>query len=395
MNVWNRAFAVALILGAVLGAVVTAGVILAVTGGGSSDNGDHAAAGTTASPMKTAASSSSVPASTGGSCMTAADIYEQMSPAVVQIVNRTNSQFGFSDQGSGSGIVINADGTILTNHHVVDGADSLEVKFADGTTVSGTVVGQDPGNDLAVVKGDLGTYTPRLVTLGNSSELRVGDPVLAIGEPFQLEGTLTQGIVSALERTFSPGGNTRPIRNMIQTDTPVNPGNSGGPLINCHGQVIGINTLLENPTGDNVNVGIAFAVPIDTAKRSMPQMLAGATINHPWLGIAGQALTPALAKDLGVKADKGVYVTVVSSGGPADDAGLRGAFASEQEASGSNQTPPGGDVIVEVDGKAVTSVEDLAAYLDENKKPGDQVELKVERDGNDLTVRATLAEWPG
>lgn len=394
MKPWNRALAVALVTGAVLGAAVTGGVIIALTGGGSSNN-EQTASSTPASPTNTAASSGSVPASTGGNCMTAADIYEQVSPAVVQIVNRTNSQFGFSGQGSGSGIVINADGTILTNHHVIDGADSLEVKFADGTTVSGTVVGQDPGNDLAIVHAGLGTYTPAVATLGNSSELRVGDPVLAIGEPFQLEGTLTQGIVSALARTFSPGGNTRPIRNMIQTDTAVNPGNSGGPLINCRGQIIGINTLLENPTGDNVNVGIAFAVPIDTAKRSTPQMLAGVTVSHPWLGIAGQELTPALAQSLGLKTNAGVYVTVVSSGGPADQAGLQGAFSSEQEASQPDQTPPGGDVIVEVDGKAVTSVETLAAYLDEHKKPGDQVELKVERNGNDITVRATLAEWPG
>jgi S1-C subfamily serine protease len=245
-----------------------------------------------------------------------------------------------------------------------------------------------------VIKVDPAGLDLTVATLGDSTALQVGDPVLALGNPFNLEGTLTQGIVSGLERTFSSGGNARPIRNMIQTDAPVNPGNSGGPLINCQGEVVGINTLIENPTGDNVNVGIAFAVSSESAKRSLPEMLAGATVAHPWLGIAGQELTPALARQLDLAAERGVYVTVVAPDGPAAAAGLRGAFASQEEAAQSEQPAPGGDVIVRVDGREVSGIEELAAYLDTNKEPGDTVELEVVRGADEVSVEATLAQWP-
>jgi S1-C subfamily serine protease len=282
----------------------------------------------------------------------------------------------------------------LTNNHVINGADAIEVRFEDGTLVDAQVVGTDPSNDLAVIEIDPAGLDLTVATLGDSTALRVGDPVLAIGNPFNLEGTLTQGIVSGLDRTFSSGGNARPIRNMIQTDAPVNPGNSGGPLINCQGQVVGINTLIENPTGDNVNVGIAFAVSSESAKASLPDMLAGATVPHPWLGIAGQELTPALARQLDLAAERGIYVTVVAAGSPAEAAGLRGAFASEEEAAQSDTPAPGGDVIVSADGREMASIEELAAYLDTTKRPGDTVELGVVRGSDELSVEATLAQWP-
>jgi S1-C subfamily serine protease len=181
---------------------------------------------------------------------------------------------------------------------------------------------------------------------------------------------------------------------MIQTDAPINPGNSGGPLLNCKGDVIGINSLLENPTGQNVNVGVAFAVSINTAKRSLNDMLAGETVSHPWLGIGGVDVTPALAEELGLDANNGVYVTLVSAGSPADASGLVGAFSSENQAAGSTDVPPGGDVILSVDGKPVSSIEELAGYLDEQKRPGDSVELSVVRNGEDLSLTAQLSEWP-
>jgi S1-C subfamily serine protease len=181
---------------------------------------------------------------------------------------------------------------------------------------------------------------------------------------------------------------------MIQTDAAINPGNSGGPLLNCAGEVIGINTLLENPSGDNVNVGVAFAVAINTAKRSLDDMLAGASVSHPWLGIGGVDVTPALADELGLGTDTGVYVTLVSAGSPAAESGLEGAFASENQAQGSQDVPPGGDVITSVDGQAVASIEELAGYLDREKQPGDTVELSVLRNGEELSVTAQLAEWP-
>ena len=305
------------------------------------------------------------------------------------------SPFSPSGTASGSGIVIDDKGTILTNNHVVAGATNLEVTFSDDTTASASVVGTDPGNDVAIIHVDVSSEKLTPAPLGDSDAIRVGDPVLAIGQPFELEGTLTQGIVSATGRTYSEGQSTRPIRNMIQTDAAVNPGNSGGPLIDCQGQVIGINTALENPTGQDVNVGIAFAVPINTAKRSLPDMQAGQTVSHPWLGIAGQNVTPALASDLNLSVQSGAYVTLVSAGGPAQQAGLRGAFSSQSQAQRSgSQLQSGGDVIVAVDGHDITGVDDLATYLDTQKKVGDTVTLTVNRGGQEMTLNATLAEWP-
>ena len=364
-----------------------------------SDGGD--AGSNTENPASTASTSdtadrSSGEASLSADCLSTADIYERLRPALVQIRTTTGGQNPLAPEsgGSGSGIVIGSDGSILTNNHVIAGADSLEVRFADGSTASATVVGRDPGNDLALIRADLEGQGLTVAPLGDSAAVRVGDPILALGNPFNLEGTLTQGIVSALDRTYSPGGNTRPIRAMIQIDAAVNPGNSGGPLINCHAEVIGVNTLLENPTGDNVNVGVAFAVPINAAKQSLPDMRAGRTVSHSWLGIAGQEITPALADDLGLSVEAGVYVTLVAPGSPAQEAGLRGAFDSENEANSSSSLARGGDVIVAVDGRSVGSVEELAAYLDGEKKPGDTVRLKVVRDGDELALEAALAEWP-
>jgi S1-C subfamily serine protease len=323
-------------------------------------------------------------------------VYDRVRPAVVEITSTQEgrSRFAPQSQGTGSGIVIDTDGSILTNEHVIAGATNLEVKFADGTAVAAQVVGEDLGDDLAVIRADLSGKSVTTATLGDSDAVRVGDPVLAIGNPFNLEGTLTQGIVSAVGRTYAPEGGTRPIRAMIQTDAPVNPGNSGGPLLNCQGDVIGVNTLLENPTGESVNVGVAFAVPVNTAKRFLPDMLAGKTVSHPWLGVAGQDITPALARDVNLSVQSGVYVTLVSSNSPAQQAGLRGAFRSQSEAQGSSSLPGGGDVIVAADGQAVTSVDELASYLDASKKVGDAVKLKIVRDANEQTIDATLGEWP-
>jgi S1-C subfamily serine protease len=181
---------------------------------------------------------------------------------------------------------------------------------------------------------------------------------------------------------------------MIQTDAAVNPGNSGGPLVNCYGEVVGVNTLLENPTGQSVNVGIAFAVSINTAKRSLDDLLAGQTISHPWLGIAGRELTPALAESLDLSVTQGVYVVTVAQNSPAERAGLHPALRSENQALSDNNLPPGGDVILAVDGNAVTDVDQLASYLDSQKRAGDTVTLDVLRNGEKITVDATLAEWP-
>src|SRR3990172_2333222 len=318
-------------------------------------------------------------------CLSAADLYDQVRPAVVQITVAAGRS-----GGTGTGIILDMEGRILTNYHVVEGADSIEVRFEDGSTASAELIGSDPANDLALIAADASGKDLTTADLGDSEALRVGDPVLAIGNPFNLEATLTQGIVSAIDRTYSTGANTRPIREMIQTDAAVNPGNSGGPLLNCQGEVIGINSLLENPSGANVNVGVAFAVSINTAKQSLPPMEAGETVSHSWLGVAGVDVTPALAEELGLDAESGVYVTLVSANSPADEAGLQGAFASQNQAAGSETVRAGGDVILAADGESVTSVDELAGYLDDNKQPGDSVELTILRDGQEVTVQAQL-----
>ncbi|OGR29563.1 MAG: hypothetical protein A2139_05100 [Desulfobacca sp. RBG_16_60_12] len=375
--------------------LVSALVAIAIVQFWSDDNGG----GQLAAPSPTAAASETgdrgqaSPIAASSSCLPASDIYEELGPSVVKITATASSSFG-QQGGTGSGIVIDAQGNILTNYHVVAGSDSLEVTFSDGATASAQVVGSDPGNDLAVIRVESLGRELAVAVLGDSSAVRTGDPVLAVGNPFGLEGTLTQGIVSATGRTFAPGSSTRFIRDMIQTDAPVNPGNSGGPLLDCQGRVIGINTALENPTGQEVNVGIAFAVPIDTAKRSLAEMLAGKTVSHPWLGIAGQDITPALAEELDLPVQSGVYVSLVASNSPAQRAGLRGAFRSESEAARSTSLPRGGDIIVAVDGQTVASVDQLATYLDIQKKAGDTVKLDVIRQRQELTVDATLAEWP-
>ena len=335
-------------------------------------------------------------AALNSACLSAADIYQELLPAVVEITSTQQGRSPFEPSGtaSGSGIVVDDQGTILTNYHVVADGSDLTVTFSDDTTASASVVGTDPENDLAIIRADVSGQSLTSAPLGDSDSVRVGDPVLAIGSPFELEGTLTEGIVSATGRTFAPGESTRPIRNMIQTDAAVNPGNSGGPLIDCHGEVIGINTALENPTGQDVNVGIAFAVPINTAKRFLPDMLAGETVSHPWLGIAGQDVTAALAEDLGLSVDSGVYVIVVSDGSPAQRAGLHAASRSELEATATGTPPRGGDVIVAVDGRDISSIDELSSYLDTEKKVGDVVSLTVIREGQKSSVEATLAEWP-
>jgi S1-C subfamily serine protease len=375
-------------------AIVMTGIISGLVGAGAVQMFDSGGQnGAVSAPAPTSAASddntTGQTAAQSEDCLTAAEVYDQVRPSVVQV----NTSAG-GGEGTGTGIVIDEEGHILTNNHVVSGASTIEVRFADGSTSTATMVGTDPANDLAVIRVTDPDAPLSPANLGDSDSLNPGDPVLAIGNPFNLEGTLTQGIVSALDRTYAAGASTRPIRGMIQTDAAVNPGNSGGPLLNCTGEVIGINTLLENPTGENVNVGVAFAVAINTAKRSLNDMLAGETVSHPWLGIGGVDVTPALAQELGLDTERGVYVTLVSAGSPAAESGLEGAFASENQAQASEDVPPGGDVITSVDGQAVASIEELAGYLDQEKRPGDSVELSVVRNGENLTLTAQLAEWP-
>ena len=387
----------AMLASALVSTLVAIAVISMADDDGSSP--PAASSGTTTSPTATGNSgdsndSNGSQTSLSSECLAPSEIYVQLRPSMVEITSTANGRFGQSE-GSGSGVIIDDQGFILTNYHVVSGADDIEVALDDGSTLPATTVGSDPGNDLAVIRIDPPADGLTAASLGDSDELRVGDAVFALGNPFGLEATFTEGIVSAVGRTYSPGTGTRPLRNMIQTDAAVNPGNSGGPLVNCYGEVVGINSLLENPTGQGVNVGIAFAVSINTAKRSLDDLVAGNTVSHPWLGIAGRELTPALARDLGLSVTRGVYVVTVAQNSPADRAGLRPALSSEGALQDDSDLPPGGDVILAVDGTEVNDVDELAGYLDSQKRAGDTVTLDVLRNGQETVVEATLAEWPG
>jgi S1-C subfamily serine protease len=389
-------------VGGAIAALLIVGVLAAAcsgsSGGGRTGDASPAVSPAATTTAEDGGDTSGLATLASAECLPAADIYESVRPSVVEINVTTVSEGFFGQQqesrGTGTGIVLDEDGHILTNNHVAGNANTIEVRFDDGSVVAADLIGTDPANDLAIVKVDPLDHEPEPATLGDSSELRVGDWVLAIGSPFNLEGTLTQGIVSGLDRTYTATGSTRPIRDMIQTDAAINPGNSGGPLLNCLGEVVGVNTLLENPTGEGVNVGVAFAVSINTAKSGLDTLIAGETVQQSWLGIAGQDVTPALAADLELGVESGVYVTLVTEGGPADSAGLRGAFPSEEAAQDSESTPAGGDVIVSVDGEDVTGIDELATYLAQDTSPGDMVELEVVRNGVEMTVVATLANWP-
>ncbi len=333
-------------------------------------------------------------------------VYQKASPAVVTITSNVRLASGRTPnsptppsprdvpEGEGAGFIIDPQGRILTNNHVVQGAQSLDVALADGSTVTAKVLGTDPGNDLAVIQVDLpadalASGKIASVVLGDSDQVKVGQTAIAIGNPFGYERSLTVGVISGLGRDI-PSDGSRPIRGGIQTDASVNPGNSGGPLLNSAGEVIGINTAIESPVRGSVGVG--FAVPINAAKRSLDSLIAGTTIDHPWLGISGQQLTARLAEQLGLSVQKGVYIAQVIANSPAAKAGVVGAVAPD--ATIPLTLPKGGDIITAVDGTAVSTVDDIAGYIDSQKKVGDVVKLQVKRGGGDLTLEVTLGAWP-
>ena len=324
---------------------------------------------------------------------TVAAIYKQVSPAVVTVVVRQQAAAGPrspfpqnhpSVEGEGSGFIVDAQGRILTNNHVVDGASEVTVRLLDGTELPAKVVGADPASDLAVIQASIPADKLSIATLGDSSAVQPGDPAIAIGSPFGLDHTVTAGIISGVGREFGTAAG-RPMRNLIQTDTPINPGNSGGPLLNAKGEVVGITTSIESPVRGSVGVG--FAIPVNAAKQLLPKLASGQQVEHPWLGISGVAITPSVASQLGLPVQSGVLVAEVTPGGPAEKAGLRGGRPS---ASG---VPVGGDIITAVDRQPVRGVQDISGYL-EAKSVGDTVTLSVLRDGQKLDLTATLAAWP-
>lgn len=323
-------------------------------------------------------------------------IYQTVNPSVVniQVVQQVSNGFqsGLAS-GQGSGFVWDTDGHIVTNNHVVEGASAITVTFADGTALDAELVGADPESDLAVIRVDPEGMNLQPVTLADSHAVQVGDLVIAIGNPFGLSGTMTQGIISALSRSLEVDGETPfatgsyTIPDVIQTDAPINPGNSGGVLVDVQGRVVGVPSAIRSAT--NSNSGIGFAIPAHIVQRIVPVLIADGSYTHPRMGISGVSLTPDVAEQAGLSRDqKGILIMDLSSGGPAEQAGL---VASTQQRGASGQVEiTAGDVIVAIDGQPVNSFEDLSSYLFNNTEVGQDVTLTVLRGDAEQTLTVTL-----
>jgi S1-C subfamily serine protease len=292
---------------------------------------------------------------------------------------------------TGSGFVIDGEGHVLTNNHVIENATKITVKLGESSkTYTAEVVGTDPGSDLALIKVDAPAGELHPLRLGHSAQMEVGDPVVAIGNPYGLDRTVTSGIVSALQRQIqAPNGFT--IDNVIQTDAAINPGNSGGPLINAGGEVIGINSQIETGGNGNGNVGIGFAIPIDTARAEIQELENKGEVEHAFLGISGVTLTPTFAKALNLSVEEGVLVRSVVKGGPADKAGIEGGNTSAT--IGGAEVELGGDIITEIDGAKISGMDELIEKVSE-AKPGEEMELTVIRDGKAKHANVTLGHQP-
>ena len=403
-----------LILGVLLGIALTVGILQAQPAfvGGKISAAPAAQETTTSAQTARAQTQQLPPTQSVYDQDVVVSVYEKVSPAVVNITsnvsiasripNRTPIPPGAPNQpepqdipyGSGSGVIIDREGRIVTNNHVVEGSRSLDVTLADGTTLPASVLGTDPSSDLAVIKVDLPAGLLEsgkiaVAQMGDSDKLKVGQLAIAIGNPFGYEHTVTVGVVSGLGRHI-PSDGSRPIRGGIQTDAAINPGNSGGPLLNAAGEVIGINSAIESPVRGSVGVG--FAVPINTVKKNLDALIAGREIQHPWLGITGQQVTSRLNERLGLGVQRGVYVVQVAPNSPAEKAGLKGALAAGRTVP--SDPPKGGDVILAIDGRTVSKTEDIANYLDLQKTVGDSVTLTIKRANEELTLEVTLAAWP-
>jgi S1-C subfamily serine protease len=329
--------------------------------------------------------------------MSLAEVYRQSEGGVVQvsvtdIVQSEDPLFRIPQQqqprGLGSGFVIDKAGHIVTNFHVIEGADEVEVSFSNGEEMTATVVGSDPSTDIAVLKVDADSRALHVLKLGNSDQLEVGDEVVAIGNPLGYERTMTAGIVSALGRVIEAPDQFQ-IDEVIQTDAPINSGNSGGPLLDAAGRVVGVNTQIASLSGGNI--GIGFAVPINTVKDVTAQLIGKGTVEHAYLGVVVQEIDEDIADTLNLDADRGLLIAEVTEGSAAADAGLRGG--TQQVVVEGTTWSLGGDIIVKVDGKELSSDDDLRELIEE-KNPGDELRLEIRRDGETRTVTVKLGRRP-
>ena len=316
------------------------------------------------------------------------DVYKRVIPAVVNITSKSVAyDFFFGpvpQEGQGSGFIIDKDGHILTNYHVVGDSSQLDVTLHNKKTYRATVIGRDRAHDLAVIQIKAPDVVP--ATLGESKNLQVGQKVFAIGNPFGLSGTMTRGIISSLRPIRSPEGAY--IEEAIQTDAAINPGNSGGPLLNSHGEVIGINSMIATG-GSNQSAGIGFAIPINTAKAVLNDLITLGTVRRPSLGIVSLPIGPELAQEIGLPADYGVLIIRVVPGGAADQAGLKGG--NERAYLGSTQIMIGGDLIVAIDGEQIGDQRDLANAMNKHRA-GDRVFVTVYRGRRKMNVPVVLGE---
>ena len=324
-----------------------------------------------------------------------AELYEKVNPGVVAIQTLTAAGGGL-----GSGFVYDQEGHIITNFHVVEGATDLEVDFPSGFKVRGRVIATDTDSDIAVIKIDAPADQLLPLPLGDSDALRVGEPVVAIGNPFGLSSTMTAGIVSAKGRTMesmrqSPGGNFFTAAGLIQTDAPINPGNSGGPLLDLQGNVIGINRAIQTSssvyTAEAGNIGIGFAIPINIVKRVVPELIASGYFDYPYLGLSSlDNISLMVMEELGLNDPNGAYITSIVANGPAERAGLQAG----NQATSIEGLYKGGDWIIAVDGLRIRNFDEFLTYLVMNKRPGETVVLTIVRDGKQLDVSVKLDKRP-
>jgi S1-C subfamily serine protease len=340
------------------------------------------------------------------------NVYERVNPSVVSIQAITLEDFQhpplpegvptpdlpsqpFPQQGEGSGFVVDTEGHIVTNNHVVADTTELRVTFFDGTTVPASVVGIDPDSDLAVIKVDVPAESLRPIVWGDSDQLHVGQRAIAIGNPFGYENTLTSGIISGLSRSLPAVTSKYRIPDIIQTDAAINPGNSGGPLLNSQGEVVGINSAIVpnfSQSGERSFLGVGFAIPSNLAQRVVPALIAEGVFDHPWIGFEGMDVIPEIASAMNLPEAKGALVTRTIPGSPADKAGLRGGD-QEIQVLGQPLTV-GGDVIIAIDGEGIRHFDDILSYLNRRTEVGQGVQLTIIRDGVIQTVTVTLGKRP-
>jgi S1-C subfamily serine protease len=378
-----------------VGGLIVAVVVALLLATGAVDTGKTTTVIQRQAPLTAASSSSPSGQAEAGGALTVGDIYKKTAPGVAfiqsTIVQSTPGPFGLPDQqpgqATGSGFVLNSAGYIATNAHVVSGARDVQVSFGKSNPVPAKVVGKDLSTDLAVIKIDPSKVKLTPVPLGDSSSLRVGDPVVAIGNPFGYDDTVTTGIVSALGREIQAPNNFS-IDHTIQTDAAINPGNSGGPLIDQHGEVVGINSQIATGGSSKGSVGIGFAIPINLAKKVLPALIKNGKVPHAYIGITTAPLSPTVVHDFNLPVSKGALVQAVEPGSPAEKAGLHAGKTTT-----STGLIAGGDIVVGVNGQTVNTPTDISNAI-ANSKPGDSVSIDFYRGRTKHSVTITLANRP-